>query len=85
MTEYTKAKKPSIRVVEEKWVEEWPTQKGWYWFYGCLCNLDKDEMHLAEVWQLPDGLSYVAGGQFLHKAEGAKGKWQKAKLPVQPK
>ncbi len=85
MTEYTKAKKPSI-VVGEKWVDEWPTQKGYYWFYGNRSEFDKGKAKLCfvEVRGAVNNVYYVTEGQFLFRSEGAEGKWLKAKLPVSP-
>ena len=69
------------------WTRTWPTEPGWYWFYGWCWKLlaGESEMHLVKV--RTDGSEkpfHVTNGHFLWKGEGADGWWQKAILPDPP-
>ena len=70
----------------EQWLDEWPKEPGYYWFYGKrfgkgepkLCYV---EVHRTSVKSVP---SYVTHGHFMYKQEGCTGKWQKVVLPELP-
>ena len=70
------------------WTEEWPTARGWYWFYGQTSRMMWDMMpeymsvrvHLDARYKPV----YVANGRFLHKAEGARGLWTSMVTPEPP-
>lgn len=71
------------------WQDEWPTEPGYWWFYGWCWRKVKDrpeepEMHLVEVRKAMNGFMRVTNGHFLYKDEGAEGKWMKAELPTPP-
>ena len=75
----------------ETWVNEYPTKKGLYWFYGSLntlSGLNKPRLHIIKVWQVrkTHALMYsIYGTGFtMFKAEGDIGKWQKILLPKLP-
>lgn len=68
------------------WTKEWPTCPGYYWFYG-WCFGDRDRAakhHYVKVRKIANGVSYVADGHFLYKAEGGDGYWSPAITPVLP-
>ncbi len=64
------------------WSMEWPTRTGKYWFYGWCWKsaAGNPEMHLVDVYANNTGVSYVTGGHFLYKSEGAYGRWTKSDL-----
>lgn len=67
------------------WQDEWPTEPGYYWFFGWESSEDeKPKMHLAEVFRTSLSAVHIVDGHFLYKEEGAKGKWMKATLPEPP-
>ncbi len=80
-------------MINDQWLDEWPTEPGFYWFYGWTYRKirssdypEKPEMFLVSVRRVKDGaLMYVEGHRFLDKHEGAEGKWLKATLPTPPK
>lgn len=75
------------------WQDEWPKEKGLWWFYGWRFGkegvggrIEEPELCLVEV-KGPlgsGGLAYITHGHFLSAAEGASGKWQRATLPELP-
>lgn len=75
------------------WQDEWPKEKGLWWFYGwCfgkegLLGKEREiELCLVKVSDsaVKGSMVYVTSGHFLYKGEGAIGKWQKALLPELP-
>jgi len=67
-----------------RWLNEWPTEPGQYWFYGKRFRSSKHELCLVEVNKISNGVCYTTHGHFLYKAEGCEGKWQKVILPELP-
>ncbi len=67
MTDYT-------RIDHLGWTLEWPTEPGYYLFYGDYIVSSGDEykprIKLCEVWSNKDR-TRVANGQFLYKSEQA--------------
>lgn len=67
-----------------KWIDEWPTEPGWYW-----CNY-KSRMHKDSDWQLEpvkvvrisNGVSYICFGNFMYKTETAEAFWTPIDPPV---
>lgn len=78
--------------IQNSWGDEWPTEKGLWWFYGwCfgkegIREKNEPELYLVKVsGPLGSGdFMYVTNGHFLYKGEGATGKWRKASLPELP-
>jgi len=68
------------------WTKEWPTESGFYWFYGFLWSRDGDKPELIsiEVIQASNAIIYVAKGSFIYKTENHVGFWNKADLPELP-
>ena len=69
------------------WTKEWPTEIGFYWFYGFLWSRredDKPRLDSVEVKPIGNGIMYVAGGSFIYKTEECIGFWHKADLPELP-
>ena len=61
-----------------RWTKEWPTEPGAYWFYGHYFGEEKLTIHLVKVKKISNGITYVANGHFMWKAERHEG----AFLPV---
>ncbi len=71
------------------WSKDWPTEPGYYWFYGWCWRGWRDdhtpELHYVEVALDSTGKPmYITNGHFLYKAEGADGFWLPVKLPELP-
>lgn len=72
--------------IDASWGREWPTEPGTYWFFGWMSTFDQSN-HAPEIRFVKvkrggdDSIFYVTEGTFLHACEGAKGLWQKARLP----
>ena len=68
-----------------EWTKEWPTKRGWYWLYGQTTWDMQLEYVPVQVWKnATDKPTYVAGPQFLYKAEGARGLWTRMIMPDPP-
>lgn len=71
-----------------EWTEDWPRERGWYWFYGQTSKMMWDRMpeYLpVEVWHDATGKpTYVGGGLSLYKSEGARGLWRPMVMPTPP-
>lgn len=68
------------------WSPEWPTEPGWYWFYGKrFRSSDKDELHPVQVYGTasPDVKCYAAGSAFIYE-ESATGLWLPLETPELP-
>jgi len=66
------------------WTTEWPTEVGWYWFWGFRSLMLGEVKHLVPVNVRKTGGGfpmYNAGGYFLYQAEGAAGHWTPMVLP----
>ena len=71
------------------WTKEWPTESGFYWFYGLLWyryyrDGDKPELVSVEVIPVINGIMYGAKGTFIYEGEKHVGFWCKADLPKLP-
>lgn len=69
------------------WTKEWPTEPGWYWFYGHQWRAMYDEaseLVPIKVERCSNAWLYGAGSHFLYKAEGARGLWTPAIMPDLP-
>ena len=68
------------------WINKWPVEAGWYWFYG-RCSRWDQRAHLEAVHvRLCADLRpvYVVGGRFMHQSEGGIGYWQPLETPMVP-
>ena len=67
------------------WTKEWPTEPGWYWFYGHLYGEDRDsEYGIVRVYEISNGVMRTIDGQFMYEADGHDGIFTKAILPLVP-
>ena len=73
---------------EPKWTKEWPTEIGWYWFWGQPHYGLRDlpaQLYSVEVHYTRNDMAYVANGSFMYKGGGGWGVWCPAILPELPK
>ncbi len=76
--------------VDEDWTKDWPTEPGYYWFYGwCFRQWGETrdrppEWHFVKVRRTANSLALITDGHFLHKAEGGEGRWIPANMPKPP-
>jgi hypothetical protein len=70
-----------------KWLSTWPTEPGWYWFYGRLLWKSKPIIELVPVecsWSKAHVLvSSALGGILLPQT--TDGVWQLMNVPILPK
>ena len=63
-------------------ITEFPTEPGWYWFYGFMWGADRLKLVPMQVIKLTNGhLLYIAKGAFIYKNENHIGKFYPAILP----
>jgi hypothetical protein len=72
-----------------EWTEEWPTEPGYYWFYGwCWRSEIRDgkapRFFYVRVRPCSNSMMYVTDGHFMYEEEGGYGLWSKAQLPELP-
>ena len=69
------------------WTQEWPTEPGWYWFYGqCFRNWTGEwcpRLYYVTARRCSNGMVYTTDGHFMYEEE-AQGWWQPAVLPELP-
>jgi hypothetical protein len=68
------------------WKEEWPQEKGFYWFYGYFGRTSKEpDLYFVEVSLEFQGKPiYIIKGMFLYKVETGYGFWTPAIVPEIP-
>ena len=75
---------------EEEWAKEWPTEPGYYWFYGWRFKAwggtrsRPPELHFVRARRTANSIALVTNGHFLYKAEGGEGLWMPARVPEPP-
>lgn len=69
-----------------EWQSEWPTEPGFWWFYGKCFKGNTDDWHFVKVVKTSQSgnFAYITDGYFLYKEEGAAGQWTKARFPDLP-
>ncbi len=80
-----------IASLNDKWNKKYPTQTGYYWFYGWLGRKIwlgeeiKPSYYLVEVRQASNSLVYITKNQFIYPSEEpVEGHWIPAELPAPP-
>ncbi len=69
------------------WLNEWPTEAGWYWFYGWPYEGDcdegrKSELNSVHVIEVSNGIVVIRDGTLWYRSEWGKGgRFIKAKIP----
>lgn len=73
---------------EPRWSAEWPTEPGWYWFYGArsayAAKNGQVELRPCAVRKSANGVLYVMDGAFMYRAEGGAGLWSPIAEPAKP-
>ena len=72
---------------EFSWSEDWPTEPGYYWFYGWTHGYwrgDPARLHFVEIHKLPLELMFFTDGKLFRNADGAEGFWMPAGVPEAP-
>lgn len=71
--------------VGEGWSKDWPTEPGYYWFYGWRISSDYNpRLHFAKVYQAVSGLIVAVGGCSISREDGADGYWMPVRVPEAP-
>ncbi|MHA2063251.1 MAG: hypothetical protein ACXABY_02600 [Candidatus Thorarchaeota archaeon] len=65
-----------------KWTNEWPTNPGWYWFYGNKYGEATAEIGIVRVIKVSNGVAHTLDGHFMFKADGHKGVFQSIPTPI---
>jgi len=65
----------------EQWIFDWPTEPGWYWFYGKHYGINQFRMGVVQVWE--NG-TRILDGKFMYQQEGHVGVFQRIPTPVVP-
>ena len=68
------------------WSETWPTEPGYYWFYGWpfKSRCHNPELHFVRAFRTANSLALVTNGHFLYRTEGGEGYWMPARVPELP-
>ena len=69
---------------ENEWTPDWPTEHGWYWFYGHKYGEEKVSITVVRVRKVTDGVVRVIDGAFMYKGEKHRGVFQRISTPVIP-
>ncbi len=73
------------------WTEEWPTEPGWYWFWGYPYGKKKSKhdlgdneprLNIVRVAKISNGVMYVREGSFWGPSKKVSGMFTKAILPT---
>jgi hypothetical protein len=71
-----------------EWSPEWPTESGYYWFYGKKYGMGDNRLHLVQILDKIDATckAGVTDGHLIYNdgMNPAKGVWQPADLPDLP-
>jgi len=77
-----------------KWTKEWPTEAGYYWYWGYVpgLDIDNDGLHLMFVCRHAGDMFVMAGSMVafmdgrdqMFKEGDCLGRWMKADAPNAP-
>lgn len=65
-----------------KWTEKWPTEPGWYWFWGRGSGDALPSLYPVKVHE-PGGIVNVPDGPFMYESQ-SEGMWCPAAVPELP-
>lgn len=65
------------------WTEQWPTEPGWYWFYGTEADMAVRLMAVEVVVSNKQTLMYKAGMVYIYP-QSAFGVWLPIVMPELP-
>lgn len=57
------------------WMEKWPTEPGYYWFYGQQFKASTVRLHFVNVMRVRNSLVYVCDNSIMYKPEAGFGLW----------
>jgi len=71
------------------WTYSWPTEPGWYWYYGDPYSLQNEPRHVymrpVKASKGQNAMMFVTEGQFMYKSvAGPDGVWTKMNVPDDP-
>lgn len=74
---------------EKTWSQKRPAQPGWYWYYGDAFAGDanfeiENELGVARVDAITNGVIYIVNGNFLSERKGCPGWWMPMIAPEPP-
>lgn len=69
---------------QHEWTPDWPTEPGWYWFYGNKYGESRVSMGTVRVDRISNGVMTVMDGHFMYPSEGHVGVFQRLPTPVVP-
>jgi len=71
---------------KNNWSNVWPTETGFYWFYGILYKGSEGlyQLYFAKVRKTLKSVVYIIDGHFVYECEGAKGVWTLIPTPELP-
>ncbi len=64
------------------WTSEYPTNPGWYWFYGRHYGDEKHSMGVVNVFPIQNGVCHTLNGQFMFKQDKHEGVFSPIDKPV---
>ena len=74
--------------MKSEWARKWPTELGWYWFYGDPHSKKSGDkfkrLYPVKVNKIINGLSCVVEGHYMFKSEASDGLWTKMIVPEKP-
>lgn len=73
-----------IPMTENEWTTDWPTEPGWYWFYGHKYGDERVSVGVVQVRKISTGVSLVLDGNFMFLQEKHRGVFQRIATPVVP-
>lgn len=69
---------------ENEWTSDWPTEPGWYWFYGYKYGEARLSIGTVSIKTISNGIMTVMDGHFMYQQEGHVGVFQRIPTPVIP-
>ena len=67
---------------EYVWSSEYPTEPGWYWFFGRKYGEERYSLGTVRVIPISNGIMYVLDGNFMYESEGHKGVFSRIDEPM---
>jgi len=67
----------------DDWTEEWPTEPGYYWFFGWPGHYrGRDpKLHFVKARTIRNGMAHTTNNRFLYEDDAA-GLWREATVPL---
>jgi hypothetical protein len=59
------------------WTREFPTEAGWYWFYGNQFRSSQPSLHIVKVFKSINSFVCVCDGAFMYESELGEKRWFK--------